>query len=43
MNWWRIDPRRFEEYDGDEMAYLIAVYRTATQIESVHAWEQRQK
>lgn len=43
MHWWGIDPRRFEEYDGDEMSYLIAVYRTAMQIESVQAWDQRQK
>ena len=43
MHWWGIDPRRFEEYDGDEMAYLIAVYRTAMQIESVQAWDQRRK
>lgn len=37
--WWGIDWAQFNSYDGDDMAFLIAVYRTAQQIEAVEAWQ----
>lgn len=41
--WWGIDWAQFNEYDGDEMAFLIAVYRTRRQIEAVEAWWQTRR
>ena len=42
--WWGY--KWFEEFcelDGTDQSFLIAVYRTAKQIESVEAWEQSKR
>lgn len=41
--WWRIEWERFCDLDGSDQSFLVAVYRTAKQIEAVEAWMQRKK
>jgi hypothetical protein len=41
--WWRLDWDKFCDLDGIDQSFLVAVYRTAKQIEAVEAWQQNKK
>jgi hypothetical protein len=36
--WWHLDWDKFCDLDGIDQSFLVAVYRTAKQIEAVEAW-----
>lgn len=41
--WWRLDWTVFCDLDGSDQSFLVAVYRTAKQIEAVEAWQLSKK
>jgi hypothetical protein len=41
--WWGESWERFCAMDGDDQAFLIAVYRTKTRLDAVIQWDQRPK
>lgn len=42
-HWWGIEWLRFAELDGDEQAFLVAVYLADRQIEAALAWKREQE
>lgn len=41
--WWHMTWQAFCDLDGSDQSFLVAVYRTAKQIDAVEAWQQSKK
>lgn len=41
--WWGVGWEAFCDLDGADQSFLVAVYRTAKQIEAVEAWQHSKK